>query len=70
METLDSARVTRGEGVLGDYRGALAAQKPGRKRQVSLIERACWEAAVSGTVMSKAVFGTGSSLSRPLRPVR
>ena len=47
METLDSARVTRGEGVLGDYRGALAAQKPGRKRQVSLIERACWEAALA-----------------------
>ena len=47
METLDSARVTRGEGVLGDYRGALAAQKPGRKRQVSLIERECWDAALA-----------------------
>ena len=38
METIESAAVTAAEGVHGDYRGARAALKPGRKRQVSLIE--------------------------------
>ena len=38
METVETALVTAAEGVHGDYRGALAATKPGRKRQVSLIE--------------------------------
>ena len=38
METLESAAVTAAAGVDGDYRGARAAAKPGRKRQVSLIE--------------------------------
>jgi len=45
METLDAVSVTAAEGVHGDYRGGLAATRPGRKRQVSLIERECWEAA-------------------------
>ena len=38
METLESAAVTAAEGVHGDYRGARAAAKPGRERQVSLVE--------------------------------
>ena len=38
METVESAAVSAAEGVHGDYRGALAATKPGRKRKVSLIE--------------------------------
>ena len=38
METVETVLVTAAEGVHGDYRGALAATKPGRKRQVSLIE--------------------------------
>lgn len=38
METLEAVAVTAAEGVHGDHRGALAATKPGRKRQVSLIE--------------------------------
>ena len=38
METLAHVAVTTAEGVHGDYRGARAAMKPGRKRQVSLIE--------------------------------
>ena len=38
METVEQVAVTAAEGVHGDYRGALAATKPGRKRQVSLIE--------------------------------
>jgi MOSC domain-containing protein YiiM len=38
METVEAVDVTAAEGVHGDYRGALAAKKPGRKRQVSLIE--------------------------------
>ena len=38
METLEIVAVTAAEGVHGDYRGAWAATKPGRKRQVSLIE--------------------------------
>ena len=38
METLETVVVTAAEGVHGDYRGARAAAKPGRKRQVSLIE--------------------------------
>lgn len=46
METLGAAAVTAGEGVHGDFRGALAATKRGRKRQVSLIERAGWDAAL------------------------
>jgi MOSC domain-containing protein YiiM len=38
METLETVAVTAAEGVHGDYRGAQAALKPGRRRQVSLIE--------------------------------
>ena len=38
METLEIVAVTAAEGVHGDYRGARAAMKPGRKRQVSLID--------------------------------
>ena len=38
METLETVAVTAAEGLHGDYRGARAALKPGRKRQVSLIE--------------------------------
>ena len=38
METLGHVAVTAAEGVHGDFRGARAALKPGRKRQVSLIE--------------------------------
>lgn len=45
METVDDANVTVGEGVHGDYRGALAAAKRGAKRQVSLIEGESWRAA-------------------------
>ena len=47
METLERVSVTAGEGVHGDFRGARASMKPSRKRQVSLIERACWEAALA-----------------------
>ena len=38
METVDHASVTSAEGVHGDFRGGLASSKPGRRRQVSLIE--------------------------------
>ena len=47
METINAVSVTRAAGIAGDYRGTLAAQKPGRKRQVSLIERECWEASLA-----------------------
>lgn len=47
METVERACVTIAEGVHGDYRGALAATKPGRKRQVSLIESESWRAAAA-----------------------
>ena len=38
MERLHHVSVTAAEGVHGDFRGGLAATKPGRKRQVSLID--------------------------------
>ena len=47
VETLQSVAVTREGGVPGDYASAVASQKLTRKRQVSLIERACWEAALA-----------------------
>jgi MOSC domain-containing protein YiiM len=47
METVEAVTVTRGEGLHGDYRGGLAAAKPGRKRQVSLIEADGWRAAAA-----------------------
>ena len=47
METIDRVAVTAAEGVHGDYRGALAATKPSRKRQVSLIEADCVAAAMA-----------------------
>ncbi|MEO6387806.1 MAG: MOSC domain-containing protein [Croceibacterium sp.] len=47
METVPSARVTEAEGVHGDFRGGLASTKPGRKRQVSLIESESWDAALA-----------------------
>lgn len=40
IETLGEAEVSAAEGVHGDYRGALAAMKPGRRRQVSIVETA------------------------------
>ncbi len=46
METLECVSVTVAEGVRGDFRGALAATKPGRKRQVSLLEAEGWRFAV------------------------
>jgi MOSC domain-containing protein YiiM len=47
METVEHVAVTIVEGVRGDYRGALAAAKPSRKRQVSLIEAECVSAAMT-----------------------
>lgn len=47
MEAVPAAFVSLSEGVRGDYRGALAGAKPLRKRQVSLIERESWEAALA-----------------------
>jgi MOSC domain-containing protein YiiM len=46
IEILDSVRVTVEAGLAGDFRGAV---KPGRKakRQVSLIERTDWDAAMA-----------------------
>ena len=46
METLERVAVTMAEGVHGDFRGGLATTKPGRKRQVSLIEADCVIAAM------------------------
>ena len=45
IETLVSVAVTAEAGVEGDNRGRLASRKPKRMRQVSLIERECWDAA-------------------------
>ncbi|MBO0749160.1 MAG: MOSC domain-containing protein [Porphyrobacter sp.] len=47
METVNSVAVTAAEGLRGDYRGGLASTKPGKARQVSLIERDCWDAAAA-----------------------
>ena len=47
METLDHVGVSAAEGVHGDYRGAMAAQKRRFRRQVSLIETAGWNAALT-----------------------
>ncbi len=47
METVDHVVVSIAEGVHGDFRGGLAATKPGRKRQVSLIEAECVVAAMT-----------------------
>lgn len=38
IETIKAVLVTAAEGVHGDHRGRLAAKKPGRTRQISLIE--------------------------------
>jgi MOSC domain-containing protein YiiM len=47
METLDRVAVTAAAGVHGDFRGGLASTKPGRERQVSLIEAECVTAAMA-----------------------
>ena len=47
METLERVAVTAAEGVRGDYRGAMASTRPGRRRQVSLIEVDCVNAALA-----------------------
>lgn len=47
METLERAAVTIAAGVQGDFRGAWAATKPTRKRQVSLLEADCVAAALA-----------------------
>ena len=47
METVDHVAVTAAEGVHGDFRGGHASSKPGRRRQVSLIEAECVAAAMA-----------------------
>jgi MOSC domain-containing protein YiiM len=47
METLSHVKVSRAEGVQGDFRGALAGLKGKTKRQVSLMEAECWAAAMA-----------------------
>ena len=46
METVERVDVTREQGVSGDVRGAV---RPGKepRRQISLIEAECWEAAMA-----------------------
>ena len=46
METLDRVAVTERGGIQGDFRGAVLPGARGR-RQVTLIERADWEAAMA-----------------------
>ena len=46
VETIDRVAVTVAEGVHGDLRGAIAATRATRKRQVSLIEAESWAAAL------------------------
>ena len=45
METLTRATVTREGGIVGDYRGAMKGRP--YKRQVTLIERGDWDAALA-----------------------
>jgi MOSC domain-containing protein YiiM len=45
METVEQARVTMTGGIEGDYRGAMKGQP--YKRQVTLIERGDWDAAMA-----------------------
>lgn len=45
MEVIEAAEVTREGGIAGDYRGAMKG-KP-HKRQVTLLERGDWEAAMA-----------------------
>ncbi|MEJ5976355.1 MOSC domain-containing protein [Novosphingobium sp. PS1R-30] len=47
IETIGHVSVTAAEGVHGDFRGAMAATKKTRKRQVSLIEAESWAAALA-----------------------
>ena len=47
METIETVSVSAVEGVNGDFRGGMASTKPGRIRQVSLLERECWDAAAA-----------------------
>ena len=49
METLERIAVTVPEGLHGDFRGARAATRPERKRQVSLLEAESWRAAMAET---------------------
>ena len=69
VETLPAVRVSLIDGVAGDYASSIATHKPSRKRQVSLIELDCWNAAlaevgavllpapVSGSPMTYSVNG-------------
>lgn len=47
METVAAVSITAALGVAGDYRGAMAARKVTRKRQVSLIEAESWQATLA-----------------------
>ncbi len=53
METISHVKVSRAEGVQGDFRGALAGLKGKTKRQVSLIEAESWAAAMTELGSSK-----------------
>jgi MOSC domain-containing protein YiiM len=47
VETLPAVAVSLITGVPGDHASAVATHKPSRRRQVSLIERECWEASLA-----------------------
>lgn len=47
IERVDHAHLSRAAGVAGDFRGALAGQKRGARRQVSLLEAECWSVAMA-----------------------
>jgi MOSC domain-containing protein YiiM len=53
METLSHVKVSRAEGVQGDFRGALAGLKGKTKRHVSLMEAESWAAAMVDLNSSK-----------------
>ena len=47
VEALAAVSVSLIEGVAGDHASRVATHKPSRKRQVSLIELDCWNAALA-----------------------
>lgn len=68
METVGSVPVTFGEGLYGNYRGGLAATRPGRKRQVLLGDglRAAsisdWRAGFLARVIESGEIAVGDTI--------
>ena len=66
VETLPAVSVSLIDGVDGDHASRVSTHKPSRKRQVSLIEQDCWNAALAEIGVTRPFEVRDLTFLRPL----